>query len=365
MPENMPELSVLFGQPDLYSTSFQTMRLAAALEPWFKLKLIRVPASNSKFGRSFNRFKTNYLKPFFTRPKTDFLLYGNDGAANLAHWRAQRLIYWYDAPRDWSASPPARSEWIQWLRYQNIRRAEHVFAVSAAQVRVAKALRPGREASVHYLPVGVDCRVFDPNAANPQSIRAQYSLPQKPIVGYLGYLGSYQGRFAGEMLLDAAPAVLSACDAHFFIVGFGPALDLWKAKVEKLGLANRFTFTGRVEDAQLPPCLAAMDICVDTLEPGFHSLARSETKLKQYMAMGRACAATAIGENVIDLDSGNCGLLAGPTPKLLARAIIELANNTPLREKLGAAARERACTVYDWNVLAKKLKDTLNLQPAL
>src|SRR5207302_1058683 len=98
-----------------------------------------------------------------------------------------------------------------------------------------------------------------------------------------GYLGSLQGRFAGEALVEAARHVSTRHDVHFLVVGFGPALPTFEQRVRELGLAERFTFTGWVPDHMIPNCVAAMDICVDSLEPGFHSEARSETKLKQYM----------------------------------------------------------------------------------
>src|SRR5207302_8882096 len=135
----------------------------------------------------------------------------------------------------------------------------------------------------------------------------------------------------------------------------GPGLPMWKQRGRELGLAQRFTFTGWVADELVPDCLAAMDICVDTLEPGFHSEARSETKLKQYMAMGRPCVATAIGENRIDLDGGRCGSLAEPGAELLAEAISHLCTNPARRQELGVRARERALALYDWPVLAKKM----------
>src|SRR5580704_3994386 len=98
----------------------------------------------------------------------------------------------------------------------------------------------------------------------------------------------------------------------------------------------------------------ATDICIDTLDEGFHSLARSETKLKQYMAMGRACVATAIGENCVDLDSGRCGVQTAPGDQPLLHALRRLIDDPQARSRFGQAARERACAVYDWPVLAKQ-----------
>jgi glycosyltransferase involved in cell wall biosynthesis len=303
----------------------------------------------------------NYLRPLVSQPKTDYVLYANDGLADLSRWRAKRLLYWYDAPWDWSTKPPRLWQWLDWLRYRNVIAADYVFAVSNAQVGVAQRLRPGRQTTVFYLPVGVDCRVFDPARANAAQARQKYQLPPKTIVGYLGYLGFWEGRFAGEPLVEIGPALLKRHPVHFFIVGFGPALSLWKKRVAELGLEDHYTFSGHVADQWLPDCLAAMDICVDTLEAGFHSEARSETKLKQYMAMGRACVATAIGENCVDLDGGRCGVLVNPGTENLCEAIAALSCQPKMREELGRVARQRAEELYDWPRLAERFAVALKL----
>jgi glycosyltransferase involved in cell wall biosynthesis len=354
------ELTVLYGQaPDL-STSFQTRELARHLEPWFSIRPLELPRRVPGVLSNLTRLLHNYISPALRRPKTDYVLYGNDGIADLHHWRAQRLLYWYDAPADWAVTPPTNFK--DRLRYQNVIHADHVFAVSAAQVRVAKALRPGRENSAHYLPVGVDCKFFDPAITVPPDWISRLGIRQDDIViGYLGYLGKWQNRFAGEALLEAA-ALLKTKNFHLLIIGSGPALPNWRAKAAQLQLLDRCHFAGYIPTADLPSTLAAADICIDTLEPGFHSEARSETKLKQYMAMARAIVATDIGENRVDLDQGRAGLLAAPNPTSLAHAIDQLAADPALRAQLGAAARQRALSHYAWPVLAQKLATALALK---
>jgi glycosyltransferase involved in cell wall biosynthesis len=356
---NKPTIAVLYGQPERFSTSFQTGQLVLALKNWFEPKSLPVKAAGGKWRCSLNRISSNYLLPLVKQPTSDFVLYANDGVADLRRWRAKKILYWYDAPWDWSKEPPSRKQWINWLRYRNVIAADHVFAVSQTQVEVARRLRPGREQTVSYLPVGVDCRAFDPVRTNAGEARREFSLPSKTIVGYLGYLGIVSGRFAGELLIEIVPELLKRADVHFLIVGFGPALELWRRRVTELGLAQHFTLTGFVSDQLLPSCLAAMDICVDTLEEGFHSKARSETKLKQYMAMGRACVATAIGENCADLNEGECGVLVDPGTDNLLRGVLSLCDQPGLRAKLGTAARQRALLLYDWPVLAKRMASVL------
>jgi glycosyltransferase involved in cell wall biosynthesis len=360
-----PSVAVVYGQPDHRSTSFQTTQLAKALSLWFTPVPQRVKSFHRLiFGQNqtlttLERIVSNYLLPVFYRPRTDYVLYCNDGSVDLRMWSGKKLIYWYDAYEDWAVQPPQRRQWIHWLRYQNLLCADYVFCVSHRQVEMARQLRPGRESTVVYLPVGVNCQIFDPAIAQPSLVRQRFNLPDKTIIGYLGYIGIRGDSFAGKPIVDMAAEVLRNQDVHFLIVGFGEGLTVFQSQIEQLGLFDRFTFTGYVEDELIPHCIAAMDICIDTLEPGLHSEARSETKLKQYMAMGKACVATAIGENCIDLDHGAAGVLVSDNGNALCQGVLELCVAPERRKKLGEVARQRAESIYDWNKLAEKIVSTL------
>ncbi|MDX1952940.1 MAG: glycosyltransferase [Verrucomicrobiota bacterium] len=347
-------LLVLHGQSKILSTSFQLRELSRHLTPWFDIyhhEINNVPEARWRY------FLERWLKNVAWPRGHDLVLYGNDGVARLPATLAS-IVYWMDAPADWSARPPAQMDIVQRNRYENIRHCRYLFAVSQTQLRVGKALRPAPRVT-EYLPVGVDCARFNPNLPGVITQSENFRKPGKIMIGYLGYLGKRDGRIAGEPILEIAPALSAKHPVHFLIVGHGPAARDWEQRAHAMGLADQFTFTGFIADDLVPAAIAAMDICVDTLEPGFHSEARSETKLKQYMAMGRACVATAIGENVIDLEDGNAGILTQPAAASLLQGVEQLVENSWLRGELGAKARIRAEGVYNWPVLARKMVKTV------
>jgi glycosyltransferase involved in cell wall biosynthesis len=80
------------------------------------------------------------------------------------------------------------------------------------------------------------------------------------------------------------------------------------------------------------------------------------------MAMGRACVATAIGENCVDLDGGKCGVLVKPGNDNLLQAVELLCRQPKVRTQLGRSARRRAASTYDWVVLAEQMAAKLGLQ---
>jgi glycosyltransferase involved in cell wall biosynthesis len=294
---------------------------------------------------------------------SDYVLYCNDGIADLSKWKkSKKIIYWYDAYSDWSVTPPDKKDWVHRLRYENILEADYIFAVSHLQVEIAKRMRPDRQDTVFYMPVGVNCNIFNPASVKTDVVYDRFNIPRdKTIVGYLGYLGVREGVVAGQPILDIAVDVVKQHDAHFLVVGFGEGLPIFKEKVISLGLEKDFTFTGYVDDELVPACVGVMDICIDTLEPGIHSEARSETKLKQYMAMGKACVATAIGENCVDLDKGNAGVLVSPESSDLLRGVLTLCEDKELCSVLGEKSRQRALELYDWSKLAAGMAKSLAL----
>ncbi len=363
MSSKKPSISILYGQHANRSTSFQTTQLANSLNNW--VTPILHPVREIGLGKFLDRIFSNYISPIFHQPETDYVLYCNDGCADLRMWRAKKIIYWYDAYEDWAVYPPSRLRWIHWLRYQNILTADYIFCVSHRQVEMAKQMRQGREDSVIYVPVGVNCRIFDPAIAHPDIVLKRFDLPNKLIIGYLGYIGIQGSSFAGQPIAQIASEILKQQDVHFLIVGFGEGLPIFQQHIRQLGLEDSFTFTGYVEDNMVPHCLSAMDICIDTLEEGLHSEARSETKLKQYMAMQKACVATAIGENCIDLDDGRAGILVKPNSEDLMQGVLKLCREPELRDQLGRAARSRAEQIYDWQRLAYRMALTLKLDQSI
>jgi glycosyltransferase involved in cell wall biosynthesis len=353
-------LAVVYGQPDRLSTSFQTRCLVGALASRFDVQHHAVPQAEMPLMQKFARLGKNALQLRFNPPIADYTLYCNDGFFDLRAARGTKLLYWYDAPADWVSAPPTRWQMVDRIRYTNVVAADFVFAVSRAQFDLACQLRPDSGKRVAYLPVGVNCDDFSPQAADAGLAKRAYGVPKgKLVVGYLGRLGITHERYAGQVLLEAAPAIAAHANVHFLIVGDGPALPAFRQDVRALGLQERFTFTGFVPQDMLANCIAAMDVCVDTLEPGFHSHARSETKLKQYMAMGRACVATDIGENRVDLAEGACGILCEPGSKALSEAVVQLCHNAGQRRWLGDSARARAELCYDWRRLASRFTAAL------
>jgi glycosyltransferase involved in cell wall biosynthesis len=82
----------------------------------------------------------------------------------------------------------------------------------------------------------------------------------------------------------------------------------------------------------------------------------SPTKLFEYMAMGKAIAASALDQISDVLECGGTALLVRPgDPRELAKAIQRLAANAQLRIELGRNARETALARHTWRQNARRV----------
>ncbi|MFX5809060.1 glycosyltransferase, partial [Acinetobacter baumannii] len=74
-----------------------------------------------------------------------------------------------------------------------------------------------------------------------------------------------------QILLDAAPAVLSACPgARFIIVGTGYYLDEMRGKAHHLGISHHVQFMGYVSDDDLKKLYKIANVvCIPSLYEPF------------------------------------------------------------------------------------------------
>jgi glycosyltransferase involved in cell wall biosynthesis len=192
-----------------------------------------------------------------------------------------------------------------------------------------------------------------PNGAHPERYHVQPRPNDsgKPVIlGFVGFVRTWHG-------LDAAIRAI-AIDTELartilFVLGDGPARSGLEALTAQLGIRERVRFFGNVEHTQVRELLAKIDIA---LQPRANSYA-SPLKIFDYMAAG--CAIVAPDQpNIREvLEHDRTALLFDPThPDALRQAILRLATDTALRQRLGAAARaELIRKDYTWTANARRI----------
>jgi len=221
---------------------------------------------------------------------------------------------------------------------------------------------------VVVLPNGVDVARFSPDV-DASEVRRRYGLEGKVVLGFAGSLKPWHGvdqflrAFANVRTLLAAQDARNAAGApqqsvpHLLILGDGPQRAQLSALSQELHLGDAVTFTGVIAHHEVPAHLAAIDIAVAPYlaSDGFYF---SPLKVMEYLAMGRAIVAPALGQipSLLHGPEGACGLLYQPDDMQgFTSALLRLARDGALRQTLGARAAAQARRNCSWQTVAQQL----------
>ena len=170
------------------------------------------------------------------------------------------------------------------------------------------------------------------------------------VIGTAGRLCAVK---AQDLLLRAAPAILrERPDARFLIAGDGPLDESLRDLATELGVAGACVFPGAV--VKIHDVIAAMDVFVLTsLHEGL------PMALLEAMALERPVVATAVGGVPEVVTDGLNGLLVeSGDDRGLAAACLALAQDRPLAERLGHAAKTTVETRFTADTNGRAVLDT-------
>lgn len=210
------------------------------------------------------------------------------------------------------------------------------------------------ENKVHIINNGANTDVFKP--LDPEQTKAKLQIENtKKYVCFVGHLAAWQGV---EFLIKASPLILEKCpDAHFLIIGDGVMKDRLLEMTSKLGLSDKFTFTGRIPYEQVPLYINAADVCVAPFIKERNSkIGLSALKTYEYLACGKPIVASSI-PGVQDLiESSGGGIPVTPEdPEELATAIVRLLSDEKTRVAMGTKGRRYVVENHSWDGVARKI----------
>ncbi|MFI6849224.1 glycosyltransferase [Kitasatospora sp. NBC_00085] len=231
----------------------------------------------------------------------------------------------------WERYRPA-TRWANALTY---RRNDAVIAVSHAVERTIPAERRRPGDWVHVVHHGPDLAGAPGGPAARAAARTELGLPKDAFV--VGTVGNLTPKKDQATLLAAHAALRRRHpQARLVLVGAGPLDGQLRSRAAELGVADSVLFAGSRSD--VPLLLPGLDV--------FTLSSRQEglpVALMEAMTTGLPSVVTRVGGMPEVLDDGGQGLLVEPgDPTALAGALTRLAGDPELRDRLGAAARERA-----------------------
>lgn len=174
------------------------------------------------------------------------------------------------------------------------------------------------------------------------------------LIGYVGVIGRQEGL---DLLVEAADIVVrkrGAGKVHFAVVGGGPKLEAMKELASSRGLANAFTFYGRVSDEVLLDVLNTADVCVNPDRATELNDKSTMNKIMEYMALGKPIVQFDLHEG--RQSAAGASLYAKPDDPRDFAAKIELLLSQPAkRERMGGLGRERIRLRLSWEHSAPRL----------
>jgi glycosyltransferase involved in cell wall biosynthesis len=171
-------------------------------------------------------------------------------------------------------------------------------------------------------------------ARNDQTLRARLGLqPDDFVVGKIARLFKLKGH---DDLFAVAPELIRRCPRiKFLLVGDGEWRQRFETMASAIGLQKHFVFTGLVPPSEVPSLVGIMDTLVHlSLREG---LPRA---LPQALAAAKPVVAyDCDGSREVCLDHQTGFLLKPGDLEGLKKYLLQLADDSPLREKLGQAGR--------------------------
>lgn len=249
---------------------------------------------------------------------------------------------------------PHVSSLHRWLVRTNLYAADAVASTSVCMAEETRKLAPNLE-SIAITPFGVDMRAYD---------RIEPVIAENTGQIIVGTVKSMASKYGIDTLIDAFALTYEKLKSNeqslaskltLRLVGDGPSINEYKQQVDKLGIAGKTEFVGRVPHTQVPDELAKLDIYV--------ALSRLDSE-----SFGVAIIeAGAAGRPVIVSDAGGLpevtvknktGLIVlRENPQAAADAIEKLVLNPKLRRQLGVAGKEHVAQKYSWQFCVERMLD--------
>jgi glycosyltransferase involved in cell wall biosynthesis len=241
------------------------------------------------------------------------------------------------------------SQWIiDRIERSSMPNADKVVAITVKLKGVLNREYGVPEDKITVIPNGANINLFRPM----DTAEVRKGLRLDPGCRYVCFVGNLVKWLNIENLINSAPYILEKLpDTKFLIVGDGELRETLKSRVNELGIADKFIFTGMVPYERVPLYMNAADICVMPATADFRNtrLGMSPLKLHEYMACGKPVIAGKIEGDTQEIAEAGLGALVDTTrEKEMAAATIAMLVNEPLRKEMGQRARQIVVDKYSW-----------------
>jgi glycosyltransferase involved in cell wall biosynthesis len=168
------------------------------------------------------------------------------------------------------------------------------------------------------------------------------------MVGYVGVISQSEGL---DLLLASIEHIArqrKRDDIQFVVVGRGPDFETIVGLAGKMGLMDRVTFPGRVDDATLFEVLSTADVCVNPDRVTKMNDMSTMNKIMEYMALGKPIVQFDVTEGRYSAQEASL-YAAANDPVDFGDKIIELIDDPDRRARMGESGKHRLQDVLAWH----------------
>ncbi|MDD5291489.1 MAG: glycosyltransferase family 4 protein [Patescibacteria group bacterium] len=302
------------------------------------------------------------LKKEIKKNKIDHVVAGNIlPLGTAAYFLSKRMNFKYSVilhGMDFAFA--CRTPRKRWLTRKILKKAENVICANSYTAKLVGNFLGSKDRIIIVNP-GIDNRITH-NVERVTQIKEGYNLKGKLVLLTVGRLVKRKGI---DMVLACLPEVLKQTpNLVYAVIGDGPEEKNFKKLVASLKLERNVLTIGNADDEERNAWLELSDIFImparkinDDFE-GFGIV-----YLEANLAGKPVIAGDSGGVRDAVVDGLN-GLMVNPENKEeITAAIIKLAKDENLREKLGRQGRERTMEGFSWKKQIEKIYNLIN--PAL
>lgn len=256
--------------------------------------------------------------------------------------------FWEDAAVDHGATTEGslRYRLTRAMETRALRQADHVFTICEGLRRdiVERGIAAGR---VTVIPNAVDIDAFTLGGAADPDLKRRLGLEGAEVVGFIGSFYAYEGL---DLLLDALPALARMRpQVRLLLVGGGPQDEALRTRAQRLGVAERVVFTGRVPHDQVQRYYDLVDVLAYPRHPMRLTDLVTPLKPLEAMAQGRLLVASDVGGHRELIRHRETGwLFAAGDAQALATTLVEVLSQPGAAPAVRAAGRRFVEEERNW-----------------
>lgn len=224
---------------------------------------------------------------------------------------------------------------------------------------ISKALDSDSAAKLVRIAPGIDTEHFTPRS-DAKDLRESLGLGNKKVIVSVGRLVHRKGQ---DILIESMPEIIKTIDdVHLLLIGEGPYKQELEKRIKNLGLANRVTFVGRVQYADLPRYICVGDVFA---MPSRSRLAGLEVEgLGIVYLEASACGLPVIGgvsggapDAVLQGETGFS--VDGRSAHEVSQALVRVLADKELAQRLGARGRQWVIEQWQWQIWSERFNQLL------